>query len=561
MAATVVDNVKIKVLSAGTGALQLGGAVDGYRGQEALINGQIYNYAIRTNNIYEIGQGTYLSATGTLSRSVQYSSNGNGLVTLPPNCDVSFVALAADLNGTSLSAEAIAAASVATEASAQAQDALADISAIAAPLTALPTTEGAAVVGTSDGTSVQQALDAKAPLAAPDFTLSGSFTYGADFFNPTDDYVRSDCMVRATDSGSHPGRIRFGQFISAHSGGTSPNGPANAFVGLGVSNLKTNFLTSTSTQETDGLFVQTKTGRFGDTSAILADAWAINVPGVSTSFSNLIEGAAGCFNTSGVPVSKIRFQAANQYQAGTPGTIEGVGCHIIAEVGTQTSALDISNTAGTAAWTNAFRLITDTGIKHHILGNGYTGINGIADSQIPLLINAHPDGLTQRHYFAENGAGLGPVENFFRYSLSPANNDLLGSITFDGMNSAAAQKTFASIRVQAVNVGSGTEQGGIFGFVTDGGSLVQSFAGFRNSFYISGPLFVNNTQVLGPRATGWSADTGTAKRTANATYSATAGASYSQAQIQALMDAVRDATQTIKAVKDDLITHHGAFGA
>lgn len=158
MAATVVDNVKIKVLSTGTGALQLGSAVDGYRGLEALTNGQIYNYAIRTNGIYEIGQGTYLSASGTLSRSVQYSSNGNDLVTLPPNCEASFVALAADLNGTSLSAEAIAAANTATEASAQAQDVLADISAIAAPLAALPTTSGAAIIGTASGLSVEDEL-------------------------------------------------------------------------------------------------------------------------------------------------------------------------------------------------------------------------------------------------------------------------------------------------------------------------------------------------------------------------------------------------------------------
>lgn len=158
MAATVVDNVKIKVLSTGTGALQLGSAVDGYRGLEALTNGQIYNYAIRTNGIYEIGQGTYLSASSTLSRSVQYSSNGNDLVTLPPNCEASFVALAADLNGTSLSAEAIAAANTATEASAQAQDVLADISAIAAPLAALPTASGAAIVGTASGLSVEDEL-------------------------------------------------------------------------------------------------------------------------------------------------------------------------------------------------------------------------------------------------------------------------------------------------------------------------------------------------------------------------------------------------------------------
>lgn len=63
------------------------------------------------------------------------------------------------------------------------------------------------------------------------------------------------------------------------------------------------------------------------------------------------------------------------------------------------------------------------------------------------------------------------------------------------------------------------------------------------------------TQVVSARKTGWAADTGTAKRTANATYSGTAEAAYTQATIQALMNAVRDQSQALKALKDDLISH------
>lgn len=67
-------------------------------------------------------------------------------------------------------------------------------------------------------------------------------------------------------------------------------------------------------------------------------------------------------------------------------------------------------------------------------------------------------------------------------------------------------------------------------------------------------------QLLTARKAGWTADTGTAKRTANATYAGTAEAAYTQATIQALMNALRDATQTIKALKDDLLAH-GLLGA
>lgn len=71
---------------------------------------------------------------------------------------------------------------------------------------------------------------------------------------------------------------------------------------------------------------------------------------------------------------------------------------------------------------------------------------------------------------------------------------------------------------------------------------------------------VQGTQVVGSRKPGWTADTGTAKRIANATYSGTAEAAYTQATIQTLMNAVRDLSQTVKALKDDLISH-GLLGS
>lgn len=75
----------------------------------------------------------------------------------------------------------------------------------------------------------------------------------------------------------------------------------------------------------------------------------------------------------------------------------------------------------------------------------------------------------------------------------------------------------------------------------------------------TGVVTVGGQQVVRDRRTGWAADTGTAKRTTNATYSGTAEAAYTQATIQTLMNALRDATQTIKAMKDDLI-QHGLIG-
>jgi hypothetical protein len=82
----------------------------------------------------------------------------------------------------------------------------------------------------------------------------------------------------------------------------------------------------------------------------------------------------------------------------------------------------------------------------------------------------------------------------------------------------------------------------------------------KNSFNtITGAISIGSNQVLGPRITGWTADTGTSKRGSSATFSQTAPASYSQSSMQAVNDAVAAVTQAMKALKDDLITH-GSIG-
>ena len=58
----------------------------------------------------------------------------------------------------------------------------------------------------------------------------------------------------------------------------------------------------------------------------------------------------------------------------------------------------------------------------------------------------------------------------------------------------------------------------------------------------------------GGRSTGWAADTGTSKTSANATYTApTASGTYSQAEMQAVMNSLQGATQTIRALKNVLL--------
>lgn len=95
--ATLVDRVKIVVLSSGTGPFTLGPNVPAFRGVEALIDGASYNYATALGSNFEVGSGVYVASTNTLVRSPQISSNGGAAVAFPANIELSFTVLAADI--------------------------------------------------------------------------------------------------------------------------------------------------------------------------------------------------------------------------------------------------------------------------------------------------------------------------------------------------------------------------------------------------------------------------------------------------------------------------------
>lgn len=127
----------------------------------------------------------------------------------------------------------------------------------------------------------------------------------------------------------------------------------------------------------------------------------------------------------------------------------------------------------------------------------------------------------------------------------------------NGAFSAAPIRLAADQKIQLIGDGSI----GI-GYESTGTKIAMRNSGLERVSFDMGiaAMRINGTIVVGPRVTGWVSDTGTAKRTANATYSATAEATYTQATIQTLMNEVRDLSQTVKALKDDLIAH-GLIGA
>jgi len=194
---------------------------------------------------------------------------------------------------------------------------------------------------------------------------------------------------------------------------------------------------------------------------------------------------------------------------------------------------------------------------------------------------------------ANRSASMGASLNGYRFY---GNTEIRGSIngtavenffgpqtgTADGITTGYTTNTYHAYR--AVIYG-GAELGSItfratlgIDYDANGGAMWHRFklAGTDKATFdangwnlVTGLVYkINSIQVVGARKTGWAVDTGTAKRTANATYAAgttlTFSGTYVQAEhtavgtrLAAVESALQDATQTIKALKDDL---HGTAG-
>lgn len=81
------------------------------------------------------------------------------------------------------------------------------------------------------------------------------------------------------------------------------------------------------------------------------------------------------------------------------------------------------------------------------------------------------------------GATSGPDLSLHRNSASPADNDVLGSVLFDGEDDGGAQTTYARIQATALDVTNATEDGNLrFGVMT-GGTLADELILTGANFY------------------------------------------------------------------------------
>jgi hypothetical protein len=147
------------------------------------------------------------------------------------------------------------------------------------------------------------------------------------------------------------------------------------------------------------------------------------------------------------------------------------------------------NASGTGALTiaapntNTDRTLTlpdATGTFVYADSSGNVGI-GTSSPEAPLHV-VGGDVIIEE---ADSGASSGPNLTLRRTSTTPADDDYLGAITFQGVNDALAEEIYAQIIVQATDVTSATEDGNLTFWTTAGGVLAERARIFGGTLLIA----------------------------------------------------------------------------
>lgn len=95
----LVNRAKVRTATTGTGTLTLGSVVDGFQSFSAagVSNGNSVSYVIEDGSNWEVGTGTYTTASNTLTRVITESSNSDSALNLSGNAIVFVSATAADV--------------------------------------------------------------------------------------------------------------------------------------------------------------------------------------------------------------------------------------------------------------------------------------------------------------------------------------------------------------------------------------------------------------------------------------------------------------------------------
>lgn len=260
-----------------------------------------------------------------------------------------------------------------------------------------------------------------------------------------------------------------------------------------------------------------------------------------------VVGAAGISTITNVRV-KRNYVPANPL-SGAPAADKGV------YVGTGTSGIEVTDNYDIGAAARIIPYRSGSVAEAQVIGNKgdlcTTGATNYADNFWLKRSGTNSTGgwipvghLGVKISARSDGSAIDAWTRHVRYNGTGGHNFAIATATESGRKLSFGH--YGTGSPITVTPASGTING-LSSISIPAGYVVDIVDDNNNSWHI---------EAVGGIQTGWAADTGTAKKTANATYSGTASATYSQSEMTGVMNALRDATQTIKALKDLLIARY-----
>ena len=451
--AKLFNLARVTTATTGTGTITLGSAASGHLtfANAGVTDGQYVTYGIIDGTESEVGRGLYTSSGTTLTRSVITSTNSNSAINLSGTAEVFITSINSDFNalpntsgqynvllaaGTNVTADRTL-----TLTTGDANRTL-DISAGSVTIS----TAGANLIDDADASAQRTTLG----LGTMALETAASYSTTAAIaaaYQPLDAQLTDVAGLAVTDGNFIVGN---GTNFVAESGNT-----ARTSLGLGTSDSPE--FTAVSIDDADTTITRVSAGLIaveGDTVALLNASQTLanktlTAPALGTPASGTLT------NCTGLPVAT---------------GISGLGSNVATFLATPSSA-------------NLASALTDeTGSGAAVFGTAPTITNSLTVTS------------------TDAGTGAAPDLVLWRNSASPADNDILGQIKFDGEDSAGNQQTYGTISGQILDEASTSEDGSLLFGVTTAGSLANELVLYGTSL---SPVTTNGL-ALGTSSLMWS---------------------------------------------------------
>ena len=207
---------------------------------------------------------------------------------------------------------------------------------------------------------------------------------------------------------------------------------------------------------------------FGGPANVSTTSYPMDIGVVVAGWSGA-SGVSNAYNASATNGWDVAFQAGGRgspWMTSSQASKIGTGLKVLdhATYGVHITTRWSNDGAGTGATGNAIYVEQ---------GGGGVGIWRAPNSAIPLTVSSGTGSLAARFYRSDDGAGVGPIVEFYRHSTTPANNDALMRQGFVGFDSGAGEQYYGYADVIALDVTAGSEDGTYDLVMAENGTLVN----------------------------------------------------------------------------------------